>query len=90
MFTTLAVAMTLSGAVAIETPIRAAADRPALVQVAANGKMFGGMRFQTKPVLAEKLRKPLAERKPLGIGHIEYEKLRKPLAEKFRKPIVMP
>jgi hypothetical protein len=38
MFTTLTIAMTLSGAVAFETPsVKAGADRPALIQVAAKG-----------------------------------------------------
>jgi hypothetical protein len=93
MFTTLAVAMTLSGAVAVETPIRAFADRPAVVQVAANGMMFGGKRF-------DKSHGHGVYGKPPGIGHVEYEKVGKPIiaeklrkpiiAEKLRKPVVMP
>jgi hypothetical protein len=76
MFTILALGMSLSGAVAVETPIKAAADRPALVQVAANG----GKGFHKKPV---------SHGKPAGIGHVEYERLGKPiLAEKLRKPIL--
>ena len=78
MFTVLALGMTLSGAVAIETPIKAAADRPALVQVAANGMMVGGKRLQKKPIIAEKLGKPILA-----------EKLRKPIIdERFGRRIV--
>jgi hypothetical protein len=76
MFTTLALGMTLAGAVAVETPKKAAADRPALVQVAANGRMLGGKGLSMNG-------------KPRGIGHVEYEKLGKPiLAERFGKRII--
>jgi hypothetical protein len=101
MFTTLAVAMTLSGAVAIETPIRAAADRPALVQVASNGMMkISGKHFHKKPMMSygmygkpkfiihEKFGKPSLHEK-FGKRMIIDEKFRRPLFdEKLRKPII--